>query len=189
VLFPLWYVLGLGAFIWIILAVPIFVHLVLAKTWRVPRGFIIWVFFLIWVALSAVEISKSANWLTYAYRTTSYLAATLAFIYLVNTGEKELPTRRIINALTVFWIVIVLGGYAAMAAPHFSFSTPTQKVLGHLASNQPSPRPSLLAACRRSAMPSPAQLPRSLTPTGGGATSPFSCRSSSSPYGRHAPAW
>jgi hypothetical protein len=136
VLFPLWYVLGLGAFIWIILAVPMFMHLVLAKTWRVPRGFIIWVFFLIWVVLSASQISHSANWLTYAYRTTSYLAATLAFIYLVNTGEKELPARRIINALTVFWIVIVIGGFAAMAAPHFSFPTPTQKILGHLASNK-----------------------------------------------------
>ena len=107
VLFPLWYVLGLGAFIWIILAAPIFVHLVLAKTWRVPRGFIIWLFFLIWIVLSAIQISHSANWLTYAYRTTSYLAATLAFIYLVNTDERELPTRRIINAFTVFWIVIV----------------------------------------------------------------------------------
>ena len=136
VLFPLWYVLGLGAFIWIIMAVPIFVHLVLAKTWRVPRGFIIWLFFLIWVALSAIQISHSTNWLTYAYRAASYLAATLAFIYLVNTDEKALPTRRIINALTVFWIVIVIGGYLAMAAPHFSFSTPTQKILGHLGSNK-----------------------------------------------------
>src|SRR6266576_3632355 len=124
VLLPLWYVLGLGAFIWIIMAVPIFVHLVLAKTWRVPRGFIIWIFFLVWVALSAIQISHSTNWLTYAYRAASYLAATLAFIYLVNTDEKALPTRRIINALTVFWIAIVIGGYAAMAAPHFSFSTP-----------------------------------------------------------------
>jgi hypothetical protein len=136
VLFPLWYVLGLGAFIWIILAVPMLVHLVLAKTWRVPRGFVIWVFFLVWVALSAIEISKSTNWLTYAYRAGGYLAATVAFIYLVNTGEKALPTRRIINALTVFWVVIVIGGYAAMAAPHLSFPTPTEKLLGHLGSNK-----------------------------------------------------
>jgi hypothetical protein len=136
VLFPLWYVLGLGAFIWIILAVPMLVHLVVAKTWRVPRGFIIWVFFLIWVALSAIEISKSTNWLTYAYRAGGYLAATVAFIYLVNTGEKALPTRRIINALTVLWVVIVIGGFAAMAAPHLSFPTPTEKLLGHLGSNK-----------------------------------------------------
>jgi hypothetical protein len=136
VLFPLWYVLGLGAFIWIILAVPMLVHLVVAKTWRVPRGFIIWVFFLVWVALSAIEISKSSNWLTYAYRAGGYLAATVAFIYLVNTGEKALPTRRIINALTVLWVVIVIGGFAAMAAPHLSFPTPTEKLLGHLGSNK-----------------------------------------------------
>jgi hypothetical protein len=136
VLFPLWYVLGLGGFIWIILAVPLLVHLVLAKSWRVPRGFIIWVFYLVWVALSAIQISHSTNWLTYAYRTASYVAATLAFIYLVNTDEKALPTRRIVNAFTVFWIFIVIGGYAAMAAPALSFSTPTQKLLGHLGSNK-----------------------------------------------------
>lgn len=136
VLFPLWYFLGLGAFIWIILAIPIFAHLVLAKTWRVPRGFIIWALFLIWIGLSAVMISHSANWLTYAYRTASYLAATFAFILLVNTSEKDLPSRRIINAFTIFWIVIVIGGLAAMVAPHLSFSTPTQKILGHLGSNK-----------------------------------------------------
>lgn len=136
VLFPLWYVLGLGAFIWVILSLPIFVHLVLARTWRVPRGFLIWLFYLVWVGLSAIQIAHSANWLTYAYRTASYLAATLAFIYLINTDEKSLPTSRIINALAIFWAVIVAGGYAAMAAPHFSFSTPTQKLLGHLGSNK-----------------------------------------------------
>jgi hypothetical protein len=136
VLFPLWYVLGLGGFIWIILAAPLLVHLVLAKTWQVPRGFIIWIFYLVWVALSAIQISHSANWLTYAYRAASYAAATLAFIYLVNTDEKALPTRRIVNAFTIFWIFIVIGGYAAMAAPAFSFPTPTQKLLGHLGSNK-----------------------------------------------------
>jgi hypothetical protein len=136
VLFPLWYVLGLGGFIWIILAVPLLVHLVLAKTWRVPRGFIIWIFYLVWIALSAIQISHSSNWLTYAYRTAAYAAATLAFIYLVNTDEKALPTRRIVNAFTVFWIFIVIGGFAVMAAPAFSFSTPTQKLLGHLGSNK-----------------------------------------------------
>jgi len=136
VLFPLWYVLGLGAFIWIILAAPIFVHLIMARTWRVPRGFIIWLLFLVWVGLSAIQISHSANWLTYGYRTASYLAATLVFIYLVNTDEKDLSTRRVINALTIFWVVIVAGGYLALAFPHFSFATPTGKLLGHLGSNR-----------------------------------------------------
>jgi polysaccharide biosynthesis protein PslJ len=136
VLFPLWYLLGLGGFIWVILAAPMLVHLVVARTWRVPRGFIIWLFFLIWVGLSAIEISKGSNWFTYAYRAAAYLAATVVFIYLINTDEQDLPTRRIINALTVFWAVIVVGGFAAMAAPHFSFSTPTQKLLGHLGSNK-----------------------------------------------------
>jgi polysaccharide biosynthesis protein PslJ len=136
VLFPLWYFLGLGGFIWVILAAPMLVHLVVARTWRVPRGFIIWLFFLIWIGLSAIEISKGSNWFTYAYRAAAYLAATVVFIYLINTDERDLPTRRIINALTVFWVVIVVGGFAAMAAPHFSFSTPTQKLLGHLGSNK-----------------------------------------------------
>jgi polysaccharide biosynthesis protein PslJ len=136
VLFPLWYLLGLGGFIWVILAAPMLVHLVVARTWRIPRGFIIWLFFLIWVGLSAIEISKGSNWFTYAYRAAAYLAATVVFIYLINTDERDLPTRRIINALTVFWAVIVVGGFAAMAAPHFSFSTPTQKLLGHLGNNK-----------------------------------------------------
>jgi hypothetical protein len=136
VLSPLWYVLGLGGFIWVILAAPMLAHLIMARTWRVPRGFIIWLFFLGWIGLSAIEISKGTNWFTYAYRAASYLAATVVFIYVINIDEKVLPTRRILNALTVFWTVIVVGGFAAMAAPHLSFSTPTQKLLGHLGSNK-----------------------------------------------------
>ncbi len=136
VLFPLWYVLGLGGFIWVILAAPMLAHLIMTRTWRVPRGFMIWLFFLGWIGLSAIQISKGSNWFTYGYRLSSYLAATVVFIYVLNLDEKVLPTRRIINALTVFWAVIVVGGFAAMADPKFSFSTPTQKLLGHLGSNK-----------------------------------------------------
>jgi polysaccharide biosynthesis protein PslJ len=136
VLFPLWYVLGLGGFIWIILAVPMFVHLIIARTWRVPRGFFIWLFFLGWIALSSIQISHSTNWLTYGYRTASYLAATVVFIYVVNTDEKDLPTEKIIKALTIFWVVIVVGGYLGLALPDFAFSTPAGKLLGSLGSNR-----------------------------------------------------
>lgn len=136
VLFPLWYALGLGGFITVILAAPMLAHLIMTRTWRIPRGFIIWLFFLGWICLSSIMISKGSNWFTFGYRLASYLAATVVFIYVLNIDEKALPTRRIINALTVFWAVIVVGGFAAMAAPHLSFSTPTQKLLGHLGSNK-----------------------------------------------------
>lgn len=128
-LFPLWYVLGLGAFIWIILAVPMLGHLVMARTWRAPRGFIIWVLFLTWMGLSAVQLAGPTDWLTYLFRASTYLAATLGFLYLLNTDSEDLPTERIIWAFTAFWAVIVAGGYLALAFPHTSFPTPTEKLL------------------------------------------------------------
>ena len=136
VLYGLWYVLGLGAFIWVIVALPIFANQVMRHRWRVPRGIVIWLFFLGWVLLSAIMIHKSTNWLTYGYRFTSYLAATLAFLQMVNTSEKELPTDRVLKALTIFFVTIVIGGLAAMAAPAFSFPTPTGMLLGGLAHNK-----------------------------------------------------
>jgi polysaccharide biosynthesis protein PslJ len=134
---PLWYVLGLGAFIWIILAVPMLAHLMLARKWRAPGGFILWLFFLLWTALSALQLHSAGNWFTFSFRAGAYIAAGLGFLYLVNTDEKDLPTYKIIMALTFFWAVIVAGGYVALALPHLSFSTPFQKILpGSFLSNR-----------------------------------------------------
>ena len=47
--FPLWWVLGLGGFIWLILAVPMAAWLLRQKTVLAPRGFTIWVAFLLWM--------------------------------------------------------------------------------------------------------------------------------------------
>ncbi|HLY89504.1 MAG TPA: hypothetical protein VKQ27_11025, partial [Acetobacteraceae bacterium] len=137
ILSPLWYVLGLGSFIWILLAAPMFAHLLMTRSWRAPRGFILWLFFLLWVLLSAVGLQTTGNAFTYLFRTGAYVAAGLGFLYLVNVDEKDLPTDKILVALTVFWIVIVGGGFLALAIPHFSFSSPFQKVLpGSFLSNR-----------------------------------------------------
>jgi hypothetical protein len=135
--FPLWYILGLGAFIWIILAVPMFAHLLLARSWRAPGGLILWFFFLLWTALSAFQLHTTANWFTYLFRFATYAAAMIGFLYLVNTDDKDLPTHKIVRALTVFWVIVVAGGYLALALPHFSFSTPVEKLLpGSFLSNR-----------------------------------------------------
>lgn len=128
-LMPVWYVLGLGAFIWMILAVPLAARLVLAGRWRIPRGFLLWLLFLAWTGVSALQVVTATNWLTYWYRAAAYLAATVVFLYLANTRDDELPARRIINGFTFLWVIVVAGGFAALAFPHLSFSTPVQKLL------------------------------------------------------------
>jgi hypothetical protein len=119
---PIWWALGLAGFIWPILAVPMLISLVLRRDIVVPKGFWIWLLFLLWVFVSGAAIDRGSAWFTYLYRTSTYLSATIVFLYVLNS-PRELPTRRIAYTLTTYWLYVVLFGYAALAAPRAQFAS------------------------------------------------------------------
>lgn len=125
---PLWWALGLAGFIWPILAVPMLVALVLRRDIIMPKGFWIWLLFLLWVFVSAAAIDRGSAWFTYIYRTSTYLSATIVFLYVLNS-PRELPARRIAHTLTAYWIYVVLFGYAALAAPRAQFASLLEVVM------------------------------------------------------------
>ncbi len=134
--FPVWWALGLSAFIWPILAVPMALALTRQRPIRVPRGFGVWVLFLLWMLGSATRLNDPTRSLPFAYRAATYGAATIIFLYVYNTSENLLSDRRIVLSLVVFWMVVTAGGFLGVVAPHFEFTSPMEKVLpGRLASN------------------------------------------------------
>ena len=48
---------------------------------------------------------------------SGYLAGTVLFLYLLNTPERRLPVRSIVNALAFYWILVVIGGWAGVLFP------------------------------------------------------------------------
>lgn len=126
-LFPLWWLLGLGALIFPIMAVPMAVQLARRSRISVPRGFGFWLLFLAWMLVGVVLLWADApgavpgggpqRLLIFGYRAGWYLAATIVLLYLGNLTEEELPTRRVIDLLGLMFVFTVAGGLLGTLAP------------------------------------------------------------------------
>lgn len=124
--FPVWWVLGLGALIWPVLALPMLAALVVRGRVRVPAGFGLWLGFLVWMLASAIELDSGPRVLGFVYRASLYLSATVVFLYLYNAPRERLPARTLSYVLTGFWVFVVIGGYLGLAFPQGSFGTPVE---------------------------------------------------------------
>jgi polysaccharide biosynthesis protein PslJ len=128
-LFPVWWVLGLGQFIWPLLAIPMLFWLLVRRNVVFPRGFGLWLGFVAWMLMSAFEVNTADRVVGFGYRAAIYLSATVFLLYVVNAREDELPTKRVVDALAFFWLFVVAGGFAAVLFPTFSFTTPVESIL------------------------------------------------------------
>jgi hypothetical protein len=134
---PLWWLLGLSHFIWLALGLGMLFSLLLrADHVRVPRGFGIWLVFLGWMFASSFEIDTGGRLVGFAFRFSLYCAASILFLYLYNAPRNEIPARAIVNALAIYWVIVVGGGFLGMAFPGVSFETPAAHLIpGSLAGN------------------------------------------------------
>jgi polysaccharide biosynthesis protein PslJ len=136
VAFPLWWVLGLAAVIWVILAVPMLLWLATRPGLRVPKGFGLWWAFLFWMLLSATQLDEARRMYAFGFRAVMYLSMTVVFVYVYNQPRSSLPIRRVVLALTVLWAVVVGFGFLALAMPKGEVTTLASRLLpGALAAN------------------------------------------------------
>ena len=129
VMLPLWWALGVAGVAAIAIALPMLASLLFRRRLSAPKGFGIWLAFLLWCALSATQVDGPRQAFSLGYRMSLYVAATAFFLYVVNTPKHELPTSSVVRALGAFWVVAVVGGIVGMLLPGFSFTTPTQALL------------------------------------------------------------
>ncbi|MDX6284924.1 MAG: hypothetical protein QOG53_409 [Frankiales bacterium] len=138
--YPLWWVLGFGEMSFIAASIPMAVAL-LHRRLRAPRGFAVWLLFLVWVMASAlvvfadapgtVPVSGSGKAFTYAYRVLWYLAITVVLLYVGNLREDELPSRELTRMLGFMFCVVVAGGVLGVAVPNLHIKSVAQIVLPH----------------------------------------------------------
>ena len=126
--FPLWWVLGLGDMAWPLFALFMFAVLARTKRLRAPRGFGMWMLFIVWVLCSMIQLDEFVRVIGFIYRFSLYMAATIVFIYVYN-ARRRLTERRIFAILTMFWLVVVAGGFAGLLFPVWEVKTPLAFVL------------------------------------------------------------
>ncbi|MGH3486420.1 MAG: O-antigen ligase family protein [Actinopolymorphaceae bacterium] len=146
--FPLWWMLGVATFAFVLFAVPMAIELLTRRGLRAPRGFGMWLLFLVWIVASAAMLWVDApgaepggggagRIIVYGYRAAMYLSATIALLYVLNMPERDLPTRRVVRLLGFMFVVTTCGGLLGVVAPGFTFSSPMELLLPEgIASNE-----------------------------------------------------
>lgn len=127
--FPIWWALGLGGFIWPILAFPMLLSLLRRERIFVPPGMLLWCGFVVWMLVTGIQIDSMGRALGFAYRSMLYVSATILLLYVFNSSRHVLETEKILRALSIFWIYVVIGGFLGLVFPSFSFTSPVEAML------------------------------------------------------------
>ena len=137
VVFPVWWALGVTAFTWIIVALPVLASLIWRRWSRVPAAFILWLAFVSWVLLSGLQLHGGTKIITFSYRLALYAAAGVLFVYVYNLPRSRSLDTKILRILTVFWMIVVAGGYLGILVGSHTFTPPIDKLLPHGLASQP----------------------------------------------------
>ena len=127
-LFPLWWLLGLADLIWILMALPMVLLMVRSRAIQVPRGFGVYLLFLVWVLFSGVQLERAGEAIGFTYRLLLYTAAAVLFVYVFN-ARRRITEHVATGALTGYWLACVLGGYLALLFPSAVIRTPLSYLL------------------------------------------------------------
>jgi polysaccharide biosynthesis protein PslJ len=127
-LYPLWWLLGLSAFVWPVLAAPMAASLLMRDRVRAPRGFGLWLLFLAFMLVSGTQLDDPDRVMLFGYRSALYVSATIVFLYIYNAPEALRPAR-IAGLLAVYGGTVVLGGFLGLLAPSLSFHSPVESFL------------------------------------------------------------
>lgn len=138
-LYPLWWAIGMGEFIWPVLALPMAASLLRQGRIRVPPFFWLWLLLLTWMLVSSVSLGVQvpgtvpASFVhrlpAYILRFAQYAAATVTLLYVGNLTEAQLSRERLIRLLGIFFLYALAGGLAGLVWPQVNFTTPVESLL------------------------------------------------------------
>jgi len=136
--FPLWWALGLAQLIFFAVAAAMAVILHRQGALRVPRGFALWLLFLVWMLAGVFLVRADAPGTVpggglgrlggFTVWACWYVAVTIAMLYVANSAG-QVPTQRIVRLLGWMFVVTTGFGVLAVLAPTLEFRSPMELVL------------------------------------------------------------
>ena len=131
VAFPLWWVLGLSALIWSVLAAPMLIGLIWQQRTKAPAAIILWLVFTLWVVMCGLQLESGTKIVTFTYRLTLYACAGILFLYVYNLPRSRRVDASVLRIMTIFWVIVVLGGYLGILVGSHTFTPALDYVLPH----------------------------------------------------------
>ncbi len=122
-LLPLWWAIGVSGLVLSMCMLPLAAAVILRRRLLVPRGFGLYLLFLLWCAFSAAELTTGRQAFSAGYRGTMYVAAGLLFLYVLNTPRDRLRPEFAVRIMAGFFVLTVVGGLIGMVIPNISFTT------------------------------------------------------------------
>jgi hypothetical protein len=141
---PLWWALGLGDYMFILLAIPMAARMYAwsahgNRSIKVPPGFALWLLFLVCALAGAATLSATApgtlaspvsnRIISYAVRGAGYLGVTVLLLFVGNLTERELSRQRLAWLLGLVALYTTVGGVAGVLAPSFHFASPLAAIV------------------------------------------------------------
>jgi len=120
---PVWWVLGVSGIVLSLCTLPLIAGLVLRRRILVPRGFGLYLVFLLWCVFSATQLASSRQGFSAGYRGSLYVGAGLLFLYVLNASRVDLPPDRVVRIMAGFFVLTVVGGVIGMIVPNISITT------------------------------------------------------------------
>ena len=128
VLNPIFWLLGLGAFIWSMANVPLVAWALLRQRLDRPPAVVPYTLYVMWAAFSVLRIDKATRLLGFSLRFTAYAAALGLAYYVYN--ERRVSRERFINWVAMLWVWAIVGGYLGLIFPRGRLTvTPTSLIL------------------------------------------------------------
>lgn len=125
--YPVLWALGIGTFVFPAVGFFLGAQLVFRRDLRVPKGFGLWLLYLLWVGASALQLQNFSS--PYLLRLEAYVSATGLFLWVYNSRPEDFPTTRAVKLLAGFWLITVAGGWLGVLVPYGEFTAPAEKLL------------------------------------------------------------
>ena len=138
-LYPLWWILGIGQFAFVVFSVPMTIEL-----WRRRRplrlpAFGAWCLFLLWYLTCLVMLpfqapgstsgSLSGRAISVVIGIMQLGCVTVSWLYVGNLPTSQLSQRRLQKWLSILFLVTVAGELLALVSPYFQFTSPIERIL------------------------------------------------------------
>jgi hypothetical protein len=125
---PAWWLLGFGTTILMLMALPMLWQLRRNGPVLVPKGFGLWLMFLVVIAISSLTLLADAPGAvkgggfgrisSWALFTSYYLAATVVLLWVGNLDERKLPAISVARLVGWLYVISTVGGWLGLLYPN-----------------------------------------------------------------------